>query len=407
MARAPAIHTKMHTKPCADEPALAPKSEALDALTSPHITRLRLTRFRSHEALDLACANGAVVITGANGIGKTNVLEAISMLAPGRGLRSATFEALQYQHQGGWTVLADVQGAMGELRAGVAFDGDGGRRVRIDGTTRRVEDLAQAVPQLWLTPAMDRLFSDGASGRRKFLDRFAQTLDSGLSRHLSAYEKAMRERNRLLVTAGTPFSQNSWLDGIEETMGVEGVAIANARLGALDALAVGLGDVPEAAFPRAEIALEGTLEAALRTAPAVDVEDAFRARLLQARPLDANAGRTLEGPHRSDLQVSYMAKNMPAAACSTGEQKALLVGLILAQAHSVAARIGQMPLLLLDEVAAHLDPHRRAALADILTHLGGQSWITGTEAAAFSGFAKNAPMTAINMTAMNEAVTIS
>ena len=385
--------------------------EAL-APIAPHIRRLRLTSFRSHQTLDLTCANGAVVITGANGLGKTNVLEAISMLAPGRGLRSANLEDLRFRDAQGltqesWTVLADIEGATtGAIRAGVAFEGEGGRRVRMDGETRRVDDLAQALPQLWLTPSMDRLFVDGASGRRKFLDRFAQTLDGGLSRHLSAYEKATRERNRLLQTPMTSFSSNSWLDALEDTMALEGVAIAASRLAALDALAVGLIGLREAAFPRAEIALEGTLEAGLRAASAVDVEDGFRDRMRATRALDASAGRSLEGPHRSDLQVVYAAKNMAAKDCSTGEQKALLVGLILAQAQSVAARIGDVPVLLLDEVAAHLDSHRRAALAEILTHLGGQSWITGTEMAAFSGFAKNAPLTAIQMTPSGEAVTL-
>ena len=365
---------------------------AASVLPCVHIARLRLTNFRSHGALDIACQAGAVILTGANGLGKTNVLEAVSMLAAGRGLRSAALEDMQKDRLGGWTVLADIDGPTGPLRAGVGFAdptdaGAGkGRQVRLDGETARVDELARLVPQLWLTPAMDRLFVDGASGRRKFLDRFAQSLDGGLSRHIGAYEKAMRERNRLLQTPGTPFHANSWLDGLEEEMALHGVAIAAARLVALDALAVGLAAIPETAFPRAELALQGTLEAALRGRSALDVEDDMRQNLCTARGLDASAGRTLEGPHRSDLHVTYVAKNMPAGDCSTGEQKALLVGLILAQAHSVAARTGDVPILLLDEVAAHLDAHRRAALADILTALGGQSWITGTDSAAFDGF---------------------
>lgn len=404
--------------------------------TPPHITRLRLTAFRSHGHLDIRCANGTVILTGANGLGKTNVLEAISMLAPGRGLRSASLDEMtritpaseQAAQNGnsinpidndartdarndGWTVTADIDGPLGPMRAGVAYvptqsttsnmlgGGRGTRKVRIDGTTRKVEDLAPAVPQLWLTPSMDRLFVEGASGRRKFLDRFAQTLDVSLTRHLSAYEKAMRERNRLLQTANTALSGNSWLDALEEEMALHGVAMAAARLAALDALAGGLEAIPEAAFPRAAIALDGLLEADLRSRAAVDVEDGFRTRLAAARALDAGAGRTLEGPHRSDFLVHYAAKNMPAGQCSTGEQKALLVGLILAQAHSVAARTGDVPLLLLDEVAAHLDATRRAALADILGHLGGQSWITGTEMAVFDGFGDSAA----DVTRANEA----
>lgn len=382
----------------ADRPAETAGDTPFEAaFATPHITRLRLTNFRSHAALDMACRDGAVIITGANGLGKTNILEAVSMLAAGRGLRSAALEDMQKDRMNGWTVLADIDGPTGPVRAGVGFsvgDGKAGRQVRIDGDAARVDDLARLVPQLWLTPAMDRLFVDGAAGRRKFLDRFAQSLDVGLSRHISAYEKAMRERNRLLQTPGTPFDGNSWLDGLEEEMALHGVAIAAARLVALDALAIGLAAIPEAAFPRAEVALEGALEAALRARPALDVEDGFRLELRNARGLDASAGRTLSGPHRSDLQVLYAAKNMPAGDCSTGEQKALLVGLILAQAHSVAARTGDVPILLLDEVAAHLDANRRDALAEILAGLGGQSWITGTDANAFSGFSQ---ATAIDM----------
>lgn len=380
---------------------IAPPRAGHSVFAAPHITRLRLTNFRSHGALDVACGDGAVILTGPNGVGKTNVLEAVSMLAAGRGLRSAALEDMQKNRIGGWTVLADLDGPTGLLRAGVGFGGDaatkGGRQVRIDGENARVDELARAVPQLWLTPAMDRLFIDAASGRRKFLDRFAQSLDAGLSRHLSAYEKAMRERNRLLQTPGARFDTNSWLDGLEDAMALHGVAIAAARLQALDALAVGLAAIPEAAFPRADVALQGTLEADLRARAALDVEDGFGAHLRESRGLDASAGRTLQGPHRSDLQVSYAAKNMPAADCSTGEQKALLVGLILAQAHSVAARTGDVPILLLDEVAAHLDAHRRAALAEILAGLGGQSWITGTDMTAFDGFADTGALTAISM----------
>jgi DNA replication and repair protein RecF len=352
---------------------------------APHITALRLTYFRSHAALTLNCVGGAMVLTGANGIGKTNVLEALSMLAPGRGLRSAAFDDMRFERRLDWTVSADIQTAQGAVRAGIGWQ-NGARKLRIDGANGKLDDIAHILPQLWLTPAMDRLFVDGASGRRKFLDRFAQSLDATLSKALSGYEKAMRERNRLLHEGNMSAAANGWLDGLEEAMALHGVAIAAARLTALDALAVGLAAIPEAAFPRAEIALAGSLEAGLRQQSALEVEDAFRARLAAARGLDGAAGRTLEGPHRSDLQVVYAAKNMPAADCSTGEQKALLVGLILAQAHSVAAQRGDVPILLLDEVAAHLDRHRRGALAEILHALGGQSWITGTDKEAFDGF---------------------
>ena len=350
---------------------------------APHIAALRLTHFRSHENLTLACAPRAMVLLGANGIGKTNVLEALSMLAPGRGLRGAAFDDMRFERRLGWTVSSDIATPDGPVRAGIGWR-DGARRVRIDGANGKLDDIAHILPQLWLTPAMDRLFVDGASGRRKFLDRFAQSLDAGLTKALSAYEKAMRERNRLLQDNGA--AQDGWLDGLEEAMALHGVAIAAARLTALDALAGGLAAIPEAAFPRAEIALLGTLEAALRAQSALEVEDQFRRHLADRRAIDGAVGRCLEGPHRSDLQVHYAAKNMPAADCSTGEQKALLVGLILAQAHCVAVQRGAVPILLLDEVAAHLDATRRAALAEILHALGGQSWITGTDEQSFDGF---------------------
>ena len=307
------------------------------------------------------------------------------MLAPGRGLRGAAFDDIRFERRLGWTVSADIATAQGPVRAGIGWQ-NGARKLRLDGANGKLDDIAHILPQLWLTPAMDRLFVDGASGRRKFLDRFAQSLDTTLSKALGGYEKAMRERNRLLQEGEPNAASNGWLDGLEEAMALHGVAIAAARLTALDALAVGLAAIPETAFPRAEIALAGSLEAGLRHQSALEVEDTFRARLAQARRLDGAAGRTLEGPHRSDLQVIYAAKNMAAADCSTGEQKALLVGLILAQAHSVAAQRGDVPILLLDEVAAHLDRHRRGALAEILHALGGQSWITGTDNEAFDGF---------------------
>ena len=223
-------------------------------VSAPHIAALRLTHFRSHENLTLDCAPRAMVLLGANGIGKTNVLEALSMLAPGRGLRGAVFDDMRFERRLGWTVNADIATLEGAVRAGIGWR-DGARRVRIDGANGKLDDIAHMLPQLWLTPAMDRLFVDGASGRRKFLDRFAQSLDGGLSKALSAYEKAMRERNRLLQDNGG--ARHGWLDGLEEAMALNGVAIAAARLTALDALAGGLAAIPEAAFPRAEIALSG------------------------------------------------------------------------------------------------------------------------------------------------------
>ncbi len=268
-----------------------PQTEAPQPLANlgpvaPHIARLRLTHFRSHAAADLSVACGAVILTGPNGIGKTNILEAISMLTPGRGLRSAQLEDMAATSADeGWTVLADIATATAPMRVGVRFAAGGaGRELRVDGAPARgFEKISMALPQLWLTPAMDRLFTDSAGGRRKFLDRFAQTLVPGLSTQLNQYERAMRERNKLLQMPGTQFAGNGWLDGLEENMASLGTAIAAARLAALDALADGLAAMPETVFPRAVVALEGTLEAALRAQPAIEVEDGWRARLHAAR----------------------------------------------------------------------------------------------------------------------------
>ena len=243
---------------------------------APHISRLRLTHFRSHAGVDISVDCGAVILTGPNGAGKTNILEAISMLAPGRGLRSAQLDDMAATGaDAGWTVLADITTATSPMRVGVGFaNGGTGRDLRVDGAPARgFEKISMALPQLWLTPAMDRLFTDSAGGRRRFIDRFAQTLVPGLSTQLNQYERAMRERNKLLQTPGTQFSRNGWLDGLEENMASLGTAIAAARLAALDALAEGLAAMPETVFPRAEVALEGTLEAVLRTQPAIEVED--------------------------------------------------------------------------------------------------------------------------------------
>ena len=386
---------------------------------APYITHLRLVDFRNHALFDMHCQRGAVLLTGDNGVGKTNVLEAISMLGNGRGLRGDRLENMQSMspamppdeknnafsqqvseqvseqascaHPPQWQVLADIEGASGAMRAIVQYGAhDGGRRLQIDGErVRGFELLAGMLPQLWLTPIMDRLFVDAANGRRKFLDRFAQTLNARLAGHAAQFEKAMRERNKLLQLPNTALHNNRWLDALEDTMAVHGVAIAAARLTALDALAGGIAQITQMAenvFPQAQLALEGMLEADLRNCSALEVEDAYRAHLAAHRGADASAGRCLHGPHRSDLRVTHATKAMPAAACSTGEQKALLVALVLAQAHSVAGRTGIVPLLLLDEVAAHLDSARRQVLAAILADLGGQNWITGTDISLLSGF---------------------
>ncbi len=380
----------------AAQKAKAPRPDAknLAAHFAPALTGLLLSDFRSYDSTKLACGTGSVVLTGDNGAGKTNILEAISLLGPGRGLRSANLRDMaRHEAAGGWAVAADMHTIDGAVKIGMGIEtstvsDSPTRRLKIDGAAAKGFDrLAQWLPQLWLTPAMDRLFMDGASGRRKFFDRFTQGLVADHATQLGVYEKAMRERNKLLQDE-THSTHSTWLDGLEARMAMSGVAIAAGRLTALDKLAAMLPHAPKT-FPRAEIALEGTLEAALRDQNALAVEDNFRAKLASARGLDAAAGRTLAGVHRSDFVTRHADKNMPAEKCSTGEQKALLVGLVLAQARLLTERTNVVPLLLLDEVAAHLDAQRRAALFDALTDLGGQAWVTGTDSRIFTDFTKN------------------
>ncbi len=354
-------------------------------LDAPYISHLRLQDFRNYTSLSCAFGPRTNILLGSNGAGKTNILEAVSLLGAGRGLRGSQFADLTRRDAATtWAIGADVSLAQGSSRVRVNFNG-AGRDLLVNGDRgMNFDGLSQMLPQLWLTPAMDRLFVEAASGRRKFFDRFAASLSPSLASNAAAYEKAMRERNRLLAESAP---QSVWLDSLEEAMAVNGTAVALARLEALDHLAAGIAHMPETGFPRARIGLEGDLETALRSESLLAVEDMFRDRLASGRAQDAVAGRALLGPHRSDLLVYYAGKNMPAGQCSTGEQKALLIGLILAQAHSIAAQTGDVPLLLLDEVAAHLDPDRRQALAQTLDDLGGQVWITGTDLQSFEAFA--------------------
>jgi DNA replication and repair protein RecF len=335
------------------------------------VTRLILTDFRSYDAVTIAAAPGFVVLTGENGAGKTNVLEALSLLSPGRGLRGATLsEMARSDGPGGFAVAARLAGDI-EIGTGTTAAAPERRQVRINGASASATSLSEWLSVLWLTPAMDRLFAEGASGRRRFLDRLVLALEPGHGHHSARYEAAMRARNKLL--AEPDGADPNWLSALEAGMAEHGEAIAEARERTVAALAGRLADQPEGPFARAGLALEGwrgiDLAAELRT----------------GRGRDAAAGRTLAGPHRTDLAVTHLGKQQPADRCSTGEQKALLLGIILAHADLVAERAGRPPLLLLDEVAAHLDPIRRAALFDRLAATGGQVWMTGTEPALFEG----------------------
>lgn len=339
----------------------------------PTITRLTLTDFRSYAAVTIAVGPGAIVITGNNGQGKTNLLDAVSLLSPGRGLRGvALSDAARSDGPGGWTIAAEVAAGGGLVTIGTGTDAatPDRRVVRINGASAPLSRLGEWLSVLWLTPAMDRLFVDTAGARRRFLDRLVLALDPGHGGEVSRYDAAMRARTRLLTSDAPPDSV--WLAGLERAMAEHGANVARARAATVAALAAALAAAPDTDFPRAEVVLDGD--------PLLDLAVA----LARSRTVDAAAGRATVGPHRADLIVRHAAKGQPASRSSTGEQKALLLGLILAHAGLVAARTGRAPILLLDEVAAHLDARRRAALFDRLSG-HGQVWLTGTEASLFAG----------------------
>lgn len=354
-----------------------------------HLTRLTLTNFRNYAALSLDLRPGAVIFTGDNGAGKTNLLEAISLFTPGRGLRRAPYgEIAREGGDGGFALHTRLDGPLGEIEIGTGVaggeaPGESGRRVRINGAaTRSAEDMLEWLRVVWLTPAMDALFTGPAGDRRRFLDRLVLAIDGSHGQRALDYEKAMRGRNRLLAEGSR---DGAWFEAIETQMAETGVAIAAARSEMVRLLSAMIEKLPsDGPFPQADIALAGELEGEIDTMPAVDVEEKFRRALANGRDRDRAAGRTLDGPHRSDLLVRHRPKSMPAELCSTGEQKALLVGLILSHARLTAEMSGLTPVLLLDEIAAHLDAGRRAALFSILEELNCQAFMTGTDAALFS-----------------------
>ncbi|MER9600767.1 MULTISPECIES: DNA replication/repair protein RecF [unclassified Mesorhizobium] len=354
-----------------------------------HISKLTLTNFRNYAALTIDLAPGAVVFSGDNGAGKTNLLEAISFLTPGRGLRRAPYaDVAREGGDGGFALHARLDGPDGQVEIGTGISGgdtagEGGRRVRINGApARSAEDMLEWLRVVWLTPAMDALFTGPAADRRRFLDRLVLAIDPGHGQRAIDYEKAMRGRNRLLTEGSR---DDRWFDAIETQMAETGVAIAAARAEMVRLLAAMIDRLPDTGpFPQADIGLSGDLEAEIAVAPAVDVEERFRRTLADGRERDRAAGRTLDGPHRSDLMVRHRPKAMPAELCSTGEQKALLVGIVLSHARLTGEMSGMTPILLLDEIAAHLDSRRRTALFSILEELNCQAFMTGTDAALFS-----------------------
>ena len=360
-------------------------------MASAFIQRMALTNFRSYHAAQISLDRvGPVVLTGANGAGKTNLIEAISLLAPGRGLRRATMEELAFSEgDGAWAVSAEIEGMLGLATLGTGLDPPAGedsapaRKCRIDresvGSAAAFADHLRIV---WLTPGMDPLFNGPASERRRFLDRLVLAVDAQHSSRVAALERSLRSRNRLLENAP---NDAHWLDAVEHETAEVAVAVAAARAETARRLAAALdasrGQAPE--FPQAEIALQGWMEQLLPNHSAVEIEDRYRTLLKENRPRDAAAGRTLDGPHLSDLAVTHAAKRIPAADASTGEQKALLIRLVLAHASLIKLMTGFAPVLLLDEVVAHLDPARRTALYEALSSLGAQVWMTGADPAAF------------------------
>ena len=383
-----------------------------------HVARLSLSEFRSYADALVEPGPGLVILTGDNGAGKTNLLEAVSLLAPGRGLRSAALSEMARQGgsegfavaarlapplegsaaakaaSGGSSQAADGLGwggvsgdappyervhphpnpppsrgrAFVDIGTGVTAAAPERRQVRINGAPASASSLAEWLSVLWLTPAMDRLFMEGAGGRRRFLDRLVLALYPGHAVHSARYEAAMRARNKLLADERP---DEAWLTALEARMAEHGAALAEARAAAVHALSARLANAPEEAFPRAGLSLEGS-----------GSDDLVRYFAL-GRSRDAAAGRTLAGPHRTDLIVTHLGKGQGAGQCSTGEQKALLLSIVLAHADLVAERAGRRPVLLLDEVAAHLDPRRRRALLERLEAGGGQVWVTGTERSLF------------------------
>lgn len=352
------------------------------------VRRLALTQFRSYPSAHAGFGAGPIVLTGPNGSGKTNLLEAISLLSPGRGLRRARLEEVANSAgDGAWAVSAQVEGALGEAQLGTGMDAPSGapspRRCRIDRHPAASPNaFLDHLKVVWLTPEMDGLFLGPPSERRRFLDRLVLAVDGSHGTRVNALERALRGRNRLLEDNGDA----RVLDAVEHEVAEVAIAVAAARLETVARLSAQIAQARDEAspFPFAEVALDGTIERLLGTRPALEVEDTYRALLRESRSRDRAAGRTLEGPHLCDLIVTHGPKNLPAARCSTGEQKSLLVGLSLSHVSLVAAMQGLAPVVLLDDVVAYLDGERRRGLFQALAKLGAQVFMTGADPSAFA-----------------------
>ncbi len=359
------------------------------------ILRLSLGYFRSWRSVEVESGGMPVVVVGPNGSGKTNLLEALSLLVPGRGLRRGTVADMQMIGSlRPWTVFAEVNACSGALRVGTgrSASSDEGeeadrRIVHIDGCpVKSQQTLADHIAMAWITPDMDRVLAEGSGARRKLLDRLAYGFDPSHLGRVQRYEKAMRERLRLLRDGA---QDAVWLDALEDTMSTSAVAIAAARTHMLEVLAISMADTASE-FPQADLGLLGAAENALADKPALAVEDMLRAGLKAARAEDARTGTCSIGAHRSDMTVIHAVKKCPADLCSTGEQKALLISLMLAYVRAVAKARRMLPILLLDDIAAHLDDTRRSALYEEILSLGVQAWMTGTDTGLFRDFLPHA-----------------
>lgn len=375
------------SKAASIQPVSAPTASRMRA----RVTSLQLTNFRSYRHASMTVGDGPVLLTGPNGAGKTNILEAISFLSPGRGLRRATLtDVASSDGDGSWAVSAEVDGALGMVRLGTGIDPAGEdegatRKYRID--REKVTSAAHFADHLrivWLVPEMDGLFLGAASERRRFLDRLVLVIDAEHSSRVNGLERALRSRNRLLEEINP---DPRWLDAVEHEVAELGVAVAAARAEAVQRLQrqIESSRDSKSLFPRASLSLSGWHDEELLSGAAIEIEERYRSSLRDARARDKAAGRTLEGPHLSDLSVVHQEKGIPAHRCSTGERKALLVGIILSHARLVASMHGCAPLVLLDDVSAFLDEQRRGGLFDSLRELGSQVWMTGVDASSFAG----------------------
>jgi DNA replication and repair protein RecF len=356
-------------------------------ITTFSVSRLTLSNFRNYADLRLTCDSVPIVLTGANGSGKTNILEAISLLVPGKGLRRAAPPELQNrEYTAPWAAAMELKTPYGALSIGTGRDPhdiDNDRRiVHIDGKTVRGQNaLADHIAMAWVTPEMDRVLAESPSARRKLIDRLAYSFDPAHAGRINRYEKAMRERARLFREG---IADAAWLNALEDDMAQTGTAIAAARRQMIRELQSAIAETTSV-FPRADLAMHGMVEDALADNPALIVEDKMRAALLRCRGEDAQSGTCSVGPHRSDLIVIHRVKNCVADMCSTGEQKALLIAIMLAYVRMITRARGFAPLFLLDDIAAHLDDIRRQALFEEIRTLGVQAWLTGTDAEPFAG----------------------